>query len=100
MKRIAAFTCILFVAVGAQAGLAEALSVDWKFYGGASVDGDNEFCFYDAKSVVQRPDGHIRVWTKCLPQNEMDSVDIEKDFDRKILENTAEKVARYYVPPL
>jgi hypothetical protein len=100
MKCVATFTCILFIVVGAQAGVAEALSVDWKYYGGASVRGDNKFCFYDAKGVVQRPDGHIRVWTKCLPQKEMDSVDIEKDFDGKILENTAQKVARYYMPPL
>jgi hypothetical protein len=80
--------------------LAKAISVDWKFYGGASVGGDHQFCFYDAEGVVQRPDGQIRVWTKFLPQKAMDSVDIKKDFDRKILENTAEKVARYYMPPL
>jgi hypothetical protein len=80
--------------------LAQALSVDWKFYGGAPVDGDHSLCFYDAKGIVQGLQGHIRVWTKCLPQTAMDSIDIKKDFAGQILENTAQKVAHYYVPPI
>jgi hypothetical protein len=100
MKRVGTLACILFAVVGAPAGLAKkGLSVDWKFYGGASLDGDSE-CFYDAKGVVQGPDGHIRVWTKCLLQKDMDSIDIKKDFNGKILENTAQKIANQYVPPI
>jgi hypothetical protein len=100
MKRVGTLACILFAVVGAPAGLAKRrLSVDWKFYGGASLDGHSE-CFYDAKGVVPGPDGHIRVWTNCLLQKDMDSIDIKKDFDGKILANTAQKVANQYVPPI
>jgi len=95
MKCVGTLIYILFAVVGSSpAVLAQALSVDWKFYGGASLGGDSE-CFYDAKGVVQGPDGHIRVWTKCLLQKDMDSIDIKKDFDGTILENTAQKVANH-----
>jgi hypothetical protein len=32
-------------------------------------------------------------------QKDMDSIDIKKDVDGKILENTAQKIVNYYVPP-
>jgi len=80
---------------------AQALDVDWKLYGWASVVGDSA-CFYDARGVVRRSDGHLRVWTKCLLLKDTDSIvsDIKKDPGRTILENSAQKVARHYVPPI
>jgi hypothetical protein len=83
--------------------LAQALSVDWKFYGDASLDeksDEKSSCFYNARDAIQRPDGHIRVWTKCLLQKDLDSINIEKDFDGKILNNAANKAALHYVPPI
>jgi hypothetical protein len=59
---------MLLSVVAVRAGFAQGLTVDWKFYGGASIKGNHQFCFYEAKGVAQAPDGHIRVWTKCLPQ--------------------------------
>ena len=94
------FFVFLVLAVSVQVSEAQPLGVDWKFYGGASVGADHEYCFYEAKGVAQDRDGHIRVWTKCLPQKDIEAVDMGKDFDGKILENTAEKVAHYYVPPI
>jgi hypothetical protein len=99
MKRVGTLACILFAVVGAPVALPQALSVDWKYYGGAAIDGKSE-CFYDAKGVVQGPDGSIRVWTKCLLQKDLDSIDIKKDFDGRILENAAKKLALHYVPPI
>jgi hypothetical protein len=100
MKRVGTLAYILFGVV-ASLGLAQALSVDWKYYGGVLIDGDGDsLCFYDAKGVVHGiPDGHIRVWTKCLLRKDMDRIDIKQDFNGKILQNTAQKVARYYAPP-
>jgi hypothetical protein len=69
-------------------------------YGGVSVQGDEQTCFYDAKGIVQTPDRHIRVWTECLARKDLDSIDIEKAFGGKILRNTAAKIARYYMPPI
>ncbi len=101
MKRAATLAGILLAVAGASAGVAQGLSVDWKLYGGISVQGNEEFCFYDAKGVVvQGPDRHIRVWTKCLPKKDIDAIDIKKDFGGSILERTAEKVSHYYVPPI
>jgi hypothetical protein len=93
---------VMLITVGSApaAGLAQALSVDWKLYGFALVDGDSEQCFYDAKGITHEPEGHIRVWTKCLLKKDLDGIDIQKDFDGQILENTAQKVAHYYVPPI
>jgi hypothetical protein len=90
--------CILSTAATASAEPAQVLSVDWKLYGAAAVDG-SDLCFYDAKGVVQKTDGHIRVWTKCLSIKDMNSIDIKTDFDGKILENTVEQLYHHYVPP-
>jgi hypothetical protein len=81
-------------------GLAQAPNVDWKFYGGALLGKGDEYCFYDAKGVAAASNGYIRVWTKCLSRKSINAIDIEKQFDGKILEATAEKVAHYYVPPI
>jgi malate synthase len=91
---------VLFAVMGAPAGSAQTSSVDWKLFGAVTVNEDREFCFYEAKGVVHSTVSHIRVWAKCLPQKDIDAVDIEKDFDGKILKNTAQKVARYYAPPI
>ena len=101
VKRAATLAGVFLAVAGASAGMAQGLSVDWKLYGGISVQGNKEFCFYDAQGIaVQKPDGHIRVWTKCLPQKDMDAIDINKDFGGSILERTAERVSHYYVPPI
>jgi hypothetical protein len=89
----------MLVGLCATSASAQTSSVDWKFYGSAKLDGD-VICFYDANSVSKQPAGLLRVWTKCLSQKELDQIDIEKDFDGKILEATAKKVAHHYVPPI
>src|SRR6266576_1055006 len=95
MNRKATFACILSAIICAP-GLTQTLSVDWKLYGGIP----DSWCFYEARGIVVRPDGHMRVWTKCLLQKEIDSIDPKSDLGKKILENAANKVARYYVPPI
>ena len=90
---------ILFTVMCVPAGMAQTLSVDWKFYGGAPIDGDT-LCFYEAKGVLQRPDGHLRVWTKCLLLKELDNINFESDLGKKVIENSARKVYKYYIPPV
>jgi len=100
-KRVGTLACILFVVIAGASAAARELDVDWKFYGGATPPDDGyNVCFYDAKGVVREFDNHIRVWIKCLLQKDIDSVDIKEDFDGRVLENTAEKVAHRYVPPI
>src|ERR1700688_4709652 len=94
--RMIVMMCALVV--GAPVALAQALSVDWKYYGGAQLDGKSG-CFYDAKGVAKTGDAHVRVWTKCLLYKDMDNFDIQKDFGGKIVENSAHKIAGYYMPP-
>ncbi|MGU7844014.1 hypothetical protein ACV22V_31705 [Burkholderia sp. AW33-5] len=97
MRRLA-----LFIAAAFLSGLALAQGkpahVDWKVYGGASF-GERALCFYDAKGVAQMASDHVRVWTKCLRQMDLDGVDIKKDFGGKILEKAAAKTRSAYVPP-
>ena len=78
---------------------AQTLDVDWKLYGGGPVGGES-LCFYDAKGLTRQPDGYIRLWTKCLLKTALDGINIEKDFDGRIVKAAAEKAARYYVPPI
>jgi hypothetical protein len=80
--------------------LAQASDVDWKYYGGIAQGADLRFCFYDAKGVTHAPDGHLRVWIKCLSKKDMKAVNVEKDFDGKIMKSVAKRVANYYMPPI
>jgi hypothetical protein len=101
LTKIVGIFAFTFIAVlGASVDLAFAADIDWKYYGAVTSDGVSQYCFYDANGVVKQADGHLRVWTKCLPQKEMTSIDIKKDFDGKIVENLAQKVYQHYQPPI
>ena len=77
LAAIPLFVGALYAPIGfTQAG------VDWKYYGAASVDGLS-MCFYDANGVVQEPGNQIRVWTKCLPQEGINSVLLKNKNDGK-----------------
>jgi hypothetical protein len=93
----AALTLPLVIAM--MTALGHAADVDWKVYGSASVSGP-EICFYDAKSVARRADKLLRVWTKCLSQQDLDKVNVKNDYDGKIVENAARKMVNGYVPPI
>jgi hypothetical protein len=85
---------LLFTVAGVPIGFTQA-GIDWKFYGGASVDGAS-LCFYDAIGVVQEPGNQIRVWTKCLPQEAVEGLPLKKD----LVENAVQKIRDGYVPPI
>jgi hypothetical protein len=80
-------------------GLAEALSPDWKFYGGVSSPNGQSWCFYDANAVVREPADLVRLAAKCLPQADMDRINIEQDFAGKIAREAARKRRGRYTPP-
>src|SRR5271154_576807 len=98
MKHICTLACLLYVAIRGPVS-AQGSDVDWKLFGGAPVGGES-LCFYDAKGLTQQPDGHIRVWTKCLLKSDLDAIDIEKAFDGQIVKAAAEKVVHGYLPPI
>lgn len=75
---------------------ARASDVDWKIYGAGSTSfGKPANCFYDANSVVKQPDTHLRVWTKCIAQEDLNS-----ESNRKASESAKQKIASGYVPPI
>jgi hypothetical protein len=100
MKRFGILTCASLVGLMTAAAWGQTPSVDWKFYGGGPSDDGQTVCFYDAKGVTRMPDKHIRVWIKCVLQKELDAVDIQKDYDGKIVELAAQKVVEKYIPPI
>jgi len=83
----------------ATTGLAQTGDVDWKVYGGASISGP-EVCFYDAKGIARAPEKLVRVWTKCLSQQDLEKVDIKQHYSGRIVERAARKMMERYVPPL
>jgi hypothetical protein len=97
----AMFACVAIssLALAAMTDNAHALNVDWKMYGGVA-DAGQSVCFYDRNGLVKQPDGHIRVWTKCLPRKELDAAPRGKKFGSKIVENAATKFRLGYVPPI
>lgn len=80
---------------------AQAVDVDWKLYGLATIktSGPSE-CFFEAKGVTNSPDHHVRVWTKCLSQKDIDDLDSQKESVAEVIKNAAERMKRGYVPPL
>jgi hypothetical protein len=90
---------IALVAFAALTATAQAVDVDWKMYGGASVS-EPEICFYDAKGAVSTPERLVRVSTKCFSRKDLDNVDVDKDFAGKISKNAAGKMQDGYKPPI
>src|SRR5665213_549167 len=86
---------VLAVVAVPLSAFAQSLDVDWKYFGGAEPDGKTMRMFYDAKSIVRSPDGHIQVWTKGLLESEIDR--ILKKTDKARIERVAQKVAAYYL---
>jgi hypothetical protein len=84
------------------ASLARAEDVDWKVYGSVPipVNQGGSVCFYEANGIVRTADKHLRVWTKCLAQKDLDAVDTKGEAGRKIVENATRKVIAHYVPPI
>jgi hypothetical protein len=80
-------------------GLARGPISDWKFYGGVSSPNGQSWCFYDARSVVRQPAGLLQVAAKCLPQADIDDVDIKTDFGGAIAREVAQKRRNRYMPP-
>ena len=78
-------------------------NVDWKYFGGADVSGKTGkidlACFYDANSIDQPTSGHVRAWTKCIDEKDINNFDYKSDLGKKIIKATADKIAAHYFPP-
>jgi hypothetical protein len=99
MKRIF-WSPVYISTVAFAAALAQPSDVDWKLYG-STLDPAVALCFYNAKDIDKRPDGNIRVWIKCLLRDDvLKSVDPKNEQGKKIVEDTAQKIKRGYVPPI
>jgi hypothetical protein len=95
MSGAARIASLLAALIGATT-IAFADDVDWKFYGGVSVQNTLDFCFFDVKSVTQESAGQLRVWTKCLAQKDLERT----DFDETATEKVTQKITSGYVPPI
>jgi hypothetical protein len=56
----------LLLTCGLARGAEPPPNVDWKFYGTATLGGQDSAAFYESVGVVRRPNGYIEVWTKGL----------------------------------
>jgi len=90
--------CAVLAVIDSSPAAAKTPASDWKLYGEMPDDGD-ALCFYDAKSVAQKTDGHTKFWTKCLSKNAMEKVDVNAKLKSKILKITAKKLHQHYLPP-
>jgi hypothetical protein len=93
------FLAVVASAVVGTTASAFAQDVDWKMYGSASV-GAPSICFFDNKSVSHTTDSHIRVWTKCLPRQDLGGDFTKTERGKTIIENAARKMIQGYVPPI
>lgn len=96
---VGAVASVLVAVAYRSAVQARAPGQDWKFYGGVSSPNGQAWCFYDARSVAREPAGHVQVAAKCLPQTDMDDIDVETEFGGVIARNVARKRRSHYMPP-
>lgn len=96
---VGAAASVLVSVADRSAVQARVVSQDWKFYGGVSSPNGQSWCFYDARSVTREPGEHVQVAAKCLPQTDMDDIDIETDFGGEIARDVARKRRGHYMPP-
>ena len=75
--------CMLFSVVAARAGLGQGLGVDWKFYGGASIKGDQQSCSMKLRASPKRLTVTYGFGTKCLPETALDNIDIKAEIRRQ-----------------
>ena len=81
-------------------GYGSAEDIDWKLFGGASLDGPS-LCFYDQAGLVRLPERRIRVWTKCLTQKDLDvALSATNHAASRVIDQAAAKVVSGYVPPI
>ena len=60
-------TLLTLLALGsAMQASAQPVDVDWKYFGTGTLAGQSVVSFYESVGAVQRPNGHIEVWTKGL----------------------------------
>lgn len=90
------FWVVFGVALIGATTVAFADDVDWQMHGYATMEGVSEACFFDAKTVIQEDDGQLRVWTKCLDQQKVVNVKL----DKSAIEKAAQKRLSGYVPPI
>jgi hypothetical protein len=96
---VGAVASVLAAVTYGSAGQARAVSQDWKFYGGVSSPNGQTWCFYDARSVAREPAGLVQVAAKCLPQTDMDDIDVKTDFGGAIARDVERKRRSHYMPP-
>jgi hypothetical protein len=96
---VGAVASVLVTVLYRSPGQARAIGPDWKFYGGVSSPNGQAWCFYDARSIAREPTGLLQVAAKCLPQTDMDDIDVEADFGGAIARNVAQKRRSHYMPP-
>jgi hypothetical protein len=73
--------------------------VDWKVFGGGGSRVPS-VCFFDQKSLNVANDGHVRVWTKCLPSKDVNSIDENSDRGKKLIEAAGLESFRGGSPPV
>ena len=95
MKIVVIAVCCAFMGCIVDANAAD---VDWKLYGAAD---HKQRCFYDANSVSLQSAGHLRIWTKCFDEDEMEAAASPgAGRDENIVKLTAEKIINGYMPPI
>ena len=67
MKRIAIAALSVVLLTGAA-------DTSWNFFGGSTVKGVANWSFFELNSMKRSQDGHVQVWTKTLPEAEMEKV--------------------------
>ena len=77
---------------------------DWKYYGDVvllSVEREiSTICFYNANGIQHPQVGGVRVWTKCLNKQDVETFDLQTDIGEKVAQSIARKIASGYVPPI
>ena len=73
---------------------------DWKLAGYADSEATkDQFLYYDTESIIKN-NGNVTFWVKAIERRQLDKAVNSKKLNKIYLEETAEKIAKYYAPPI
>ena len=73
---------------------------DWKLAGYADSEATkDQFLYYDTESIIKN-NGTVKFWVKAIERKELDKALNSKKLKKTYIDETGQKIAAYYAPPI
>lgn len=88
---------LTFFLIASFVAMTNALSADWKYYGGTDDKNGNIYLFFDSESI-KISNNNIKVWMKAILSTDIDKT-LNNNNNKIIIDKVAIKIADGYIAP-